>query len=177
MPDGPTSPSYPSGQEPLGPEAAVAFRRALGSTLGKGSIIPHGPGVPVESVGEDDDAVEGRASLRFRHNGSDWGGVYLLFGPINASAHKRLVLSLKVPDSVTSFEVKIEGPPTRADSVDLIQHVTKRQADGWRTVAVPLAKLRNVDLTQVAIIGFWNPKASSGAYVAGEIRVDDIHFE
>jgi hypothetical protein len=177
MPDGPTSPSYASRPESLGPEIAVAFRPALASRLGHGSVIPHGPGIPIESVGEDPDAVEGRASLRFGHNGSDWGGVYLLFGPIDVSAHRRLVLSLKVPDSVTSFEVKIEGPPTKADSADLIQHVTKRQADGWRTVAVPLAKLQNVDLTQVAIIGFWNPKASSGAYVASEIRVDDIHFE
>jgi hypothetical protein len=178
MPAGPTSPSYAQPRSAVqGPQMAVAFRSSWTPRIGAGTVNPHGPAVPPTSVREIADAVEGNASLKFVHDGSDWGGVYLLFDPFDASGYRRLVISLKIPDKVKSLEVKIEGPPTRAHSVNLMQHLAGRGPDGWKTYAVPLSSLGDVDTSKLAIIGLWNPRDASGAYVACEIAVDDIHFE
>lgn len=178
FPSGPTSPSYTESRSAAhGPQMAVAFRSSLAGKIGAGTVNPHGPAVPATSVREIADAVEGDASLKFAHDGSDWGGLYLLFDPFDAGAYKKLVISLKIPDKVKSLELKIEGPPTRAHSFNLLQHLAGQGPRGWKTYAVSLSSLSDVDPSKLAIIGLWNPRDKSGAYVACEIAVDDIHFE
>jgi len=177
MPDGPTSPDYADQPSHWGPNGAVAFREKLAAQLGHCSVNPLGPGLRLDSVAEDTLSVEGESSLRFAHDGSDWGGVYLLFDPVDGSAYSKLVMRLNVPDDVAALELKVEGPPTQAGSVNLIPYLTDAGEGGWKTFAVPLSDLANVDRSQVAVLGWWNPKSSSGSFVACEIRVDDIHFE
>ena len=87
------------------------------------------------------------------------------------------MLSLRIPDEVTFLEGKIEGPATKAHTVNLMEYQRGVSASGWRTFAIPLASLGDVDVSQIAIIGLWNPRGKTGAYVACEVLVDDIHFE
>ncbi len=75
------------------------------------------------------------------------------------------------------LELKLEGPESNAQSVNLIEHVTGRDEAGWRTVSVPLSRFDEIDLTQLAIVGLWKPVDARGVYISGEVVMDDIRFE
>ena len=62
-------------------------------------------------------------------------------------------------------------------SVNIIEHLADRDESGWKTFSVPLAEFDKVDLSQVAILGLWNPSDQSDAFVSCEVLVDDIRFE
>jgi hypothetical protein len=150
--------------------------RDLAGLVGAGSINPHGPEAPVDGVCQVADAREGDTSLRWSHNGPDWGGVYFLFGPYDPTRHEKLVIYLRLPEEVTSLEVKIEGPATKGQSVELVHYAAAAEGK-WKTSAVPLVNLDKVNGSKLSIIGLWKPKNDSGGFVACDILVDGIRFE
>jgi exo-beta-1,3-glucanase (GH17 family) len=176
MPDGPTSPSYPEKIASVGPDIVVALRADLAEVVRNGSVNPVGPGAPTSGVVAIEEA-EGRTALGLAFTGEDWGGVYLFLGKYDASAASSVAMRLRLPDEVARLELKLEGPVTNGQSVNLIEHATGRDEAGWRTFTVPLAEFNKIDLSQVMILGLWNPSDSAETLVSCEVIVDDIRFE
>jgi len=176
MPDGPTSPSYPEQIASVGPDIAAALRADLAEVIQNGSVNPLGPGVSTSGVVPIEEA-EGGTALRLVFTGESWGGVYFMLGKYDASGASAVAMRLRLPDEVATLELKLEGPETSAQSVDLIEHAAGRDETGWKTFSVPLAEFDEVDLSQVAILGLWNPSDRAGALVSCELIVDDIRFE
>jgi exo-beta-1,3-glucanase (GH17 family) len=176
MPDGPTSPSYPDRITAAGPDIGVALRADFAEVIRNGSVNPLGPGLSESSVVSIDDA-EGGTALRLAFTGESWGGVYFMLDTYDASAAGALAMRLRLPDEVARLELKLEGPETITQSVNLIEHAAGREEAGWKTFAVPLAEFSKIDLSQVTILGLWNPSDQAEALVSGEVVVDDIRFE
>jgi exo-beta-1,3-glucanase (GH17 family) len=176
VPEGPTSPSYPDRVEAAGPDLTVPLRAALAEVIRNGSVNPLGPGlsasgvVPVESA-------EGGTALRLVFTGENWGGVYFILGKHDASAAGVVTMRLKLPGEVARLELKLEGPETVTQSVNLIEYGADPDEAGWRSFAVPLGEFEEIDLSQIAILGLWNPSDRAGAFVQGELIVDDVRFE
>jgi hypothetical protein len=126
--------------------------------------------VPVEGA-------EGGKALRLAFTGESWGGVYFILGRYDASAASAVAMRLRLPDEVAMLELKMEGPERNTQSVNLIEHAAGRDEVGWRTFTVPLADFDEVDLSQVTILGLWNPSNQAGALLPCEVTVDDIRFE
>jgi exo-beta-1,3-glucanase (GH17 family) len=176
MPAGPTSPSYPERIAAAGPDIAVALRADLAEAIREGSVNPLGPGLSTAGVVPIEDA-EGGTALRLAFTGESWGGVYFFLGRYDASAAGAVAMRLRLPDVVAGFELKMEGPETNAQSVNLIEHEAGRDEAGWRTFTVPLALFDEIDLSRLAILGLWNPSNDAEAIVPCEVIVDDIRFE
>ncbi len=176
MPDGPTSPSYPERIAAAGPDIAVALRADLAEVIRNGSVNPLGPGVSACGVVPMEEA-EGGTALRLAFTGESWGGVYFMLGRYDASAASALAMRLKMPDEVAMLELKLEGQETKSQSVNLVEHAAGREEAGWRTFIVPLAEFDEIDLSQVTILGLWNPSDQAEAFVPCEVIVDDLRFE
>ena len=116
-------------------------------------------------------------ALRLAFTGESWGGVYFSLGKYDASAAGALSMRLRLPDEVARLELKLEGPETITQSVNLIEHTTGRDELGWRTFTVPLAEFNEIDLSQVMLLGLWNPSDQAEAFVSCDVIVDDIRFE
>ena len=112
-------------------------------------------------------------ALRLVFDGQDWGGAYFFLGDYDASAAGAVAMRLKMPDEVTGLELKLEGPETNPQSVNLIPHETGRDAAGWRTFSVPLAEFDRIDLAHIAILGLWRPSTREGTFASGELIVDE----
>lgn len=175
-PAGPTSPSYPERIAAVGPDVSVALRADLAEVIQNGSVNPLGPGVETSGVVEIEDA-EGGSALRLAFTGESWGGVYFALGTYDATAAGAVAMRLRLPDEVARLELKLTGPETNAQSVNLIEHAAVRGKDGWRTFIVPLAEFDRIDLTQITVLGLWNPSDQAEAFIACEVIVDDIRFE
>jgi exo-beta-1,3-glucanase (GH17 family) len=176
MPDGPTSPSYPERIAPSGPDIAAALRSGFAERIRDGSVNPLGPGVRT-SVVEPIEGAEGGEALRLGFTGESWGGVYFMMGRYDASAAGAVTMRLRLPDEVARLELKLEGPETNTQSVNLIEHAAGPDEDGWRTFTVPLAEFNEIDLSQLVILGLWNPSDRAEEFVGCEVFVDDIRFE
>jgi exo-beta-1,3-glucanase (GH17 family) len=175
-PDGPTSPSYPEQIAAAGPALAVALRADLAEVIRNGSVNPLGPGLSASGVVPIEDA-EGGSALRLNFTGQSWGGVYIILDGYDASGAGAVAMRLKLPDEVARLELKLEGPETVAQSVNLIEHAAGRDEAGWSAFSVPLAAFDEIDLSQIEILGLWNPSDRAGRIVPGELIVDDIRFE
>ncbi len=175
-PDGPTSPEYPEGIGTSGPDIGAVLHADLAAAMQGGAVEPLGPGLSDAAVVPVDGAGGGRA-LALTFTGEAWGGAYLFLGGHDASASERLTMRLRVPDEVARLELKLEGPETFAQSVELFDHGGDRGENGWRSFAVPLSAFDEIDLTRVAILGLWNPSDRAGEFVSCEVVVDDIRFE
>jgi exo-beta-1,3-glucanase (GH17 family) len=176
MPDGPTSPGYPERIAPAGPDIAVALRADLAEAVRNGSVNPLGPAV-AESGVVTIEGAEGGTALRLAFTGESWGGVYFILGGYDASTAGEVTMRLRLPDEVARLELTLEGPETNRQSVDLIEHAAGRDAAGWRTFTVPLVEFDEIDLSQVATLGLWNPVDRAGGFLACELIADDIRFE
>ena len=86
-------------------------------------------------------------------------------------------MRLRLPDEVSGLELKLEGPVATTQSVNLIEYAADRDEAGWRTFRVPLAEFDEIDLSQVMVLGLWNPSDQVEALVSCEVIVDDIRFE
>jgi len=176
MPDGPTSPSYPERIAAVGPDIAVALRADLAGATRNGSVNPLGPGL-ARSVVVPIDGAEGGTALRLAFTGDSWGGVYFILGQYDARGARALSMRLMLPDDVAKLELKVEGPETNAQSVNLIAHEAVGDEAGWRTFTVPLIEFDQIDLSQVAVLGLWNPSDQAGELVPCDVIVDNVHFE
>ena len=175
-PAGPTSPAYPDQIAASGPDLAAALRTAFATKVGAGSVNPLGPGLAKAGVVSIEGA-EGGTALSLAFTGESWGGVYFLLGKYDASAAGLLAMRLRLPEGVAELELKLAGPENVSQSVNLIEHATGRDESGWYTFSVPLAEFDRIDLSQVTILGLWNPSNRVEALVSGEVIVDDIRFE
>ena len=176
MPDGPTSPGYPERIEAAGPDIAGALRTTLAEVIRDGSINPLGPGVSSSGIIPIEEAESGTA-LRLVFTGESWGGVYFFLDSYDAGTAGTLAIRLRIPDEVARLELKLEGPKTNEQSVNLMEHESSLGEVGWRTFRVPLAEFSEIDLSQLAILGLWNPSDRTKAFLSCEVIVDDIHFE
>ncbi len=176
MPEGPTSPTYPERIAPVGPDIAVVLRAELAEAVRNGSVNPLGPGIATSDVVPLERA-EGGTALRLAFTGESWGGVYVLLGGYDATAASAVAMRLRLPDEVAALELKLEGPESNVQSVNLIEHAAGRDAAGWRTFSVPLAEFDAIDLSQLAILGLWNPSDRVGNFVPGAVILDDIRFD
>jgi hypothetical protein len=86
-------------------------------------------------------------------------------------------MRLRLPDEVARLELKLGGPETITQSVNLIEYAAGRDETGWTSFTVPLAVFDKVDLSHVVIIGLWNPSDRSGTFVSCDVIIDDIRFE
>lgn len=174
---GPTSPSYPERIATAGPDVAAPLRTDFAEAVRTGaSVNPMGPGLSTWDVAPAPGA-EGDTALRLVLNGESWSGVYVFLDDHDASSAKTLAMNLKLPGTVEAFELKLEGPASNPQSVDILDYVTTRDDAGWATCVVPLSVFDRVDLERVAILGLWNPSDASGAFVSGEVWLDDVRFE
>ncbi len=176
MPDGPTSPAYPERIVATGPDVAAALRAELAAVIRDGSVNALGPGVSESGVVALE-AAEGGRALRLAFTGKNWGGVYFILGAHDAGAARAVAMRMKLPDEVAWLELKLEGPETRGSSVNLIEYATGRDETGWTTFSVPLAEFDGIDLSQVAILGLWNPSDAVRGFLSCEVLVDDLRFE
>jgi exo-beta-1,3-glucanase (GH17 family) len=176
MPEGPTSPGYPERIAAVGPDIAVALRADLAEIIRNGSVNPLGPGVSASGVVPIEEA-EGGTALELTFTGESWGGVYFVLGKYDASTAGAVAMRLRIPDQVARLELKLEGPETNSQSVNLVEHAAGRDEAGWRTFTVPLAEFNKIDLSQVVMLGLWNPSDQANGFVSCEVIVDDIHFE
>jgi exo-beta-1,3-glucanase (GH17 family) len=178
LPDGPTSPTYH--QRDAGPEGItldIVFPQASALRMANGTANFHGAGIVHDRVREGKESQEGSRCLVVPFNGQDWGGVYFLFDTVDVSEHSGMRFSLRIPDSVAALELKIEGPQTAAQSVNLLDYRAADGVEGWGTFLVPFNVFDHIDFTQLAVVGLWNPMDETGAYVAGEMRVNEIRFD
>jgi hypothetical protein len=175
-PDGLTSPGYPEQIGSTGPSLAAALRGDLAQAVRNGSVNPLGPGISNYSVVSLEEA-EGGTALHLVFTGESWGGVYFILGKYDAGAAGTVSMRLQLPDEVTRFELKLEGPETNTRSVNLMEHETGRDKAGWRTFTVPLVEFDGIDLSQVLHLGLWNPSDQAKSFVACNVIVDDIRFK
>lgn len=161
------------------PSMATVFEDALARRIGPGECASAGPAVV--RLGKVAAAGEGQEAALLALNGSGWGGMFLQFNSaFDASAYGQLIVRLKMPDAVRSLELKLEAPAGNGQVRNLREYPSKRDDSGWMTVSVPLADYKQVELSRLEVIGFWNPmdsKGGDGSPVACEIRIDDIRFE
>lgn len=177
MPDGPTSPAYPETIPRTGPDPAVPLRSDLADALPAGAYVePMGPGL-AESEVVASTGAEGGSALRLVFTGEAWSGLYVFLGGHDAAGASALAMRLRLPDDVARFELKLEGPENHGSSVELLEHVVGRDDAGWTEFSVPLSAFEGADLSQVAIVGLWNPSDRDGEFVRCEIVVDDVRFE
>jgi exo-beta-1,3-glucanase (GH17 family) len=176
MPEGPTSPSYPQQIAAVGPDIAVALRADFAELIHDGSVNLLGPGLSSYSVVPISEA-EGVTALMLAFTGKHWGGVYFSLGEYDASAADAVAMRLRLPDDVARLELKLVGPETITQSVNLIEFAVSRDEAGWRTFSVPLTEFDEIDLSQVMTLGLWHPSDQAGAFLSCELIVDDIHFE
>lgn len=176
--EGPTSPTYPEGELRDGPRVDVAFDASIAAAIGGGGVNTAGGWDDVVVVSVSDDAVSGETSLQMRHNGEDWGGMYLILDDtFDLSDYERLVLAVKRSERVAELEVKIESPGGRGAVADLGRFDRRALGDGWIEHSIALESFAGVDLTRLAMIGFWHPRDAQGELIAGEVLVDAIRFE
>ena len=62
-------------------------------------------------------------------------------------------------------------------TVNILDYEVWKKPNGWTGFAVPLKAFKGVDFSRLSVMGLWNARDAAGAYVAGDLLVDDIHFE
>jgi hypothetical protein len=123
------------------------------------------------------ESAEGGTALSLTFTGESRGGVYFILGEYDASESSAVAMRLRLPDEVARLELKLEGPETYTQSVNLIEHTAGRDEAGWKTFTVPLTEFNEIDLSQVTSMGLWNPSDQAERFVSCELVVDDIRFE
>ena len=120
-------------------------------------------------------------SLNF--TGENWGGAFFSFDDefldFSSYSQSNLVFSLKKPDIMTDFEIKLES--AEADGkLYIINYTGEDVGNGFTEYSIPLQDFtdQGLDLSQMFIpFAIWNPVNSQGAWQGGEVLVDNIHFD
>ena len=135
------------------------------------------------SITASNEAVYGPTSLSLNFTGENWGGAFFQFDDefldYSSYAQSNLVFSLKKPDNIIDFEIKLES--AEADGkVYIINYTGKDVGNGFTEYSIPLQDFVNqgLDLSQMFItFAIWNPINSEGAWQGGEVLLDNIHFD
>ena len=143
-------------------------------------IVTYGPGSPDPTVSTV--AAEDSTSILASFPGGQWGGMYFeLDNPIDATAYQtgNLVVMLDVPEEIANFEVKLEGA-TGHGSLNLIDYTPEPVDAIYQKYTIPLADFvaKGTTLEDMKIpFALWNPMDADGAFVAGNVLIDNIYFE
>ncbi len=78
--------------------------------------------------------AEGGTALKLTFTGESWGGMYLILGKYDASGSGTVAMRLKLPEDVANLELKLEGPETNTQSVNLMEYAAGRDDAGWRDI-------------------------------------------
>ncbi len=174
----PTSPSYSTAtDEQSGVDLTVITTPASRVQLGSARAIPFTPSDDIVTLSAVSRPGVTDEYLLFEYSGDDWGGFYFIFPEsVAAGIHTHLILELHSTVDLADMELKLEGPREKGASVNLIKYAGSTTNEGWQRFAVPLADFRGIDQSQLAVIGFWNPKAGDGSFQPCRIKIDNLDF-
>jgi len=135
------------------------------------------------TISPSDDAVYGGTSLSLNFTGENWGGAFFQFDDefldFSAYAQSNLVFSLKKPDDIYDFEIKLES--AEADGkLYIVNYTGTDVGNGFAEYSIPLQDFvdQGLDLSQIFIpFAIWNPTNSDGNWQGGEVLVDNIYFD
>ncbi|MGD1998345.1 MAG: family 16 glycosylhydrolase [Flavobacteriaceae bacterium] len=135
------------------------------------------------AISSSNDAIYGDTSLSLNFTGESWGGAFFQFDEefldFSAYAQSNLVFSLKKPESIADFEIKLES--AEADGKLYIVNYTGTDiGNGFKEYSIPLQEFvdQGLDLSQMFIpFAIWNPINSDGEWQGGEVLVDNIYFD
>lgn len=135
------------------------------------------------TISSSDDAVYGGTSLSLNFTGENWGGAFFQFDDefldFSAYAQSNLVFSLKKPDDIYDFEIKLES--AEADGkLYIVNYTGTDVGNGFAEYSIPLQDFvdQGLDLSQIFIpFAIWNPTNSDGNWQGGEVLVDNIYFD
>lgn len=176
--DKPTSPSYDD-QEAAenGVELATMLKTASLELSGFARVIPLAPWPGLVEISAVDRPGTVDQYLLFKHHGGDWGGFYfILESPTDISNYTHLELSAKIPDNITSLEIKLEAPREKPVVLNLVDYTSDFLTDDWYQVSIPLQDFSGLDLTHLEVIGFWNPSDAAGNFIETAILLDNLQF-
>lgn len=176
-PTAPTSPSYDATNEkPQDKLFSILFPQSDELRITNGTINFLGPGLLRNETQHLDEHSHAQQSVRVPFSGEDWAGVFFHFDPVDVSAKSGITITLQVPDSVAKLELRLEAPLARSRSVNIIEYQDATDAEGWTDFHIPFSRLGGLDLTQLTVIGLWNPKDREDALVKGELHVKEARF-
>ena len=168
--------ALPRPDRTAGPDLAVALRvRFRGGDPGR-QRQSDGAGLAAAEVVAVEGA-EGGTALRLAFTGRAGPASTSILGEYDASTATALAMRLRLPDEVAQLELKLEGPETNTQSVNLIDYAADRDEAGWRTVPVPLAEFDRIDLSQAGHRRALEPADRARPFVACEVLVDDVRFD
>lgn len=143
-------------------------------------IVTYGPGSPEPA--RSTTAYEGGTSISAVFPGGKWGGIYFELDPvIDASeyANSYLVAMLSIPDDFAEVEIKLEGASGQGP-LNLMDYASEPVDEVFAKYRIPLADFvaAGAVFSDLKVpFSLWNPKNGSGSLVAGEVLIDNIHFE
>ncbi len=152
---------------------AVGFRDEAANALG---INVNGTALNSATLRTSSNAYQGTSSLLLSHNGTDWGGFFTEFNPImDLSGYDNIELAIAAPSSLSALELKFDDATNAALPKNILSYPS-RTSGIWKIYTIPLKDYVGVDMKQIRNMGFWNPKTSAGAYLKGDILIDDINL-
>jgi len=174
----PTSPAYKDTDfADLGIDLSLITVSAYRETFGPAKAILFAPNQESVSISAVSRPGVSDEYLLFEHHGADWGGFYFILNQsVDISNFKTLIFDINISDAVSKLEFKIEGPREKAASVDLQQFQHGATAEGWQEIRIPLAEFATVDLTQLSVLGFWNPQDSTGTFMDCSLKIDNLRL-
>ncbi|MFZ5939939.1 MAG: family 16 glycosylhydrolase [Bacteroidota bacterium] len=143
------------------------------------SVIQYGG--DVVQLGTSTDATNGDKSLYALYPAGSWSGIYFQLGSavdMSAYADGNLVVDLKIPETVTNFEVKLESTGGFA-SLNLLDYPSTVINSDFSEYTIPLADFVSLGLhlDKLTIpFALWNPMDADGNYPGGVVLVDNIRF-
>ncbi|MDH3986994.1 MAG: hypothetical protein OEV12_11370, partial [Gammaproteobacteria bacterium] len=74
-----------------------------------------------------------------------------------------------------NMNIELENPGQQKFAVQLASY-TPTITGNWATYEIPLVDFTGADLTNVNVLGFWQPRTAGGVLTFGTLYFDDIHF-
>jgi len=116
-------------------------------------------------------------SLTFETGSLVWGGVAFDFGSVDISSYSTLVFSIDTSEmaDLVNFGIKFEDNSGGNNEIN-ISTLTPVISNNWATYEIPLSQYPAVNLSDISLLGLWNPTDGSSAYQFGTLYFDDIHL-
>lgn len=143
-----------------------------------GKLVRYG-GKNLPTVAASKEGPGGTECLAASYPGGDWGGLYVQLSAkadLSAYAGGKLLFEAKLPDTIDSFELKMEseGGSTSLYAKD---YPFMTLEGGWRGYAIPLADFSKVNFKAITIpFSCWNPKLGA-ANGSGTVLFRGVRFE
>ena len=124
--------------------------------------------------------LDGNVSLgvQYINTGSGFSGfLFGLGGGFDISSYQTLKFSIDqaAMSSMDNMNIELENPGQQKFVAQLANY-TPTINGNWATYEIPLVDFTGADLTNVNVLGFWQPRTAGGALTFGTLYFDDIHF-